>query len=508
MSEQNGTAPQQPPASLWKFARSGVFWSLIKSWGSRFLTFFISIILARLLSPEEFGIAQTSALVLSFVPLVAEFGFGASIIQRRNLKDYEANLPFFATLAVGLVLLLAVVTFAEPLQAWVRGSETSATTGNDLSLYISLAAGTVLVSLPTLFQEAFYKKHMKFKELALRQMVCHFLGGIAAVAAAFAGFGIWSFLIQIYIASVTSAIWLWRRPQWLPSTRIDVPAFTRMARFGLPIVGQRFNDFFGTRLIDVLIISQSGLAAYGLYAVGSRLYLLMLQLLQRALYDVSLSVLSQVSHDRARIGGVYMKTIALSSHVMSPIFVMVAVLSPEIMLFLFGDKWLGIESIATPLLLLGAVQCVQHMNGAFLTARGKPSLVLVTGITKTVLTVAGLLLLPAHTVESMTMVFVICQALVAPLSFAMSWRELGVSALDLARTLLQATLLCVLAFGAVVLARPLVDPWFSWALPQALVLGMVFSAVYISALLLVDPGKIAMLRDMVDQGRQKKKKAR
>lgn len=498
--ETSPKTENQPPKSLWIFAKSGVIWALIQSWGSRFLTFVISVILARLLSPTEFGIAQTSALLLSFVPLVAEFGFGAAIIQRKNLKDHEANLPFFASAAMGLALLLCVLFFSDQLQNWVGE------TGTNLSIYITVASGTILLTLPTVFQEAFYKKNMRFKSLALRQMTCNFVGGGAAVIAAFAGFGIWSFMIQIYIASVINAIWLWSRPEWLPSTQIDTPSFFRMARFGLPIVGQRFNDFLGTRLIEFLIISQIGLAAYGLYAVGSRLYLLMLELLQRALYDVSLSVLSHVADDRARIGNVYLKTISLSSHVMAPIFVLVAALAPEIMLFLFGDKWMGVDAIATPLLLLGSLQCVQHMNGAFLTARGKPSLVLIAGITKTVLTVVGLLLIPAKTVENMTIVFVITQALVAPLSFVIVWRELRISAATLAGTLVQAALMCGACFMLVVFLRPVVASHVGINILQGIVLGAAFVLCYIVLLVIFDRPKARMAKDLI-AGKLRKRKS-
>ena len=501
--ETSPTTENQPPKSLWAFAKSGVIWALIQSWGSRLLTFVISIILARLLSPTEFGIAQASALLLGFVPLVAEFGFGAAIIQRKDLKPYEVNLPFFSTVVIGLLLLLCVVLFSDQIQAFAGGTGEEE---GDLSIYITVAAGTVLLTLPTLFQEAFYKKHMRFKSLALRQMACNLVGGAAAVGTAFAGFGLWSFMIQIYIASIISAVWLWSRPQWLPSTRLDTPSFLRMSRFGLPIVGQRFNDFLGTRLIEFLIISQIGLAAYGLYAFGSRLYLLMLELLQRALYDVSLSVLSHISYDRERVGSVYLKTITLSSHVMAPIFVLVAALSPEIMLFLFGNKWMGVEIIATPLLLLGSLQCVQHMNGAFLTARGKPSLVLITGITKTVMTVVGLLLIPAKTVENMTIVFVLTQALAAPLSFVIVWRELRISGTALTWTLVQATLLCGACFMLVEFLRPVVATHVSINIIQGIVLGAAFLLCYIVLLVIFDRPKAQMAKDLV-AGKLRKRKA-
>lgn len=480
---------QKPPESLWGVASSGIMWSLAQTGGGRVLTFCLSILLARLLSPSEYGVAAAAALIIGIVPMLAEFGFGSAIIQRKNLQPYEVNLPFYASIFVAVMLVILVIAFIEQVGRWVDADA--------VPLYVVLSTVVILLNLPSSFQEAMYKRALRFKSLAFRRLTVDAIAGGAAIGSALWGLGVWSFLIQAYVASILGAIWLWSYPQWLPTRKLDVPSFRSLSSFGLPVVIERLREFLSTRLIDVLIVGQLGVAAYGIYAVGARIYQLMLELLQGTLYDASLSVLSKISNDRKRLAEAYIKTISISSHVMTPIFVMLAALSPEISSVLYGEKWQGVDRILLPLLLLGGIQCVQHMNGAFLSARGKPQLVLVAGMTKTVLTVVGLLFMSAKEVSAMAVVFVICQALAAPVSYAMTWRELEVSRWEAFRILLQSAVMCGLSFLCVVELRPLIASHLGGAFLQGMVLGVLFCSMYLSLLWLIDREKAYMTRNLI-----------
>ncbi len=475
------------PGSLRKIVGRGVFWSVLQNWGGKFLTFALSILLARLLSPEEFGVASAAWLALLLVPLIAEMGFGDAILQRRELGNADLNLPFWLATAVAMILVAAVVAWRDPIAAWAGLGAGSG--------YLVAIAGTILLSVPNAFQEAMYKRNMKFRALALRGLVSNVCGGLVALAAAAAGFGIWSFVLQAWVALAINVVWIWARPQWWPGLVCEGRALGGMLRFGLPVVAQRLVDFCGTRTLDFVIIAKVGLTGYGLYVVGSRFYLTMMQLLQGAFRDVSLTVLSTIAHDRRRIADIYTETIALSALTMSPFFVLVAALSPEICAVLFGQAWEGVDRIAQLLLLMGAIHCVQYMNGAFLAARGKPELVLITGLTKSLLQIAAVLLLGGETVAGLTGVFVLAAICATPLSFLVTARELGLPVVTVAGILLRPALMSAGGFLAVWLVRPLITgliPDFGTFWHGAL-LGLVFALAHLALLALLDRRRAAML---------------
>lgn len=483
----------QPEPGLRQQARQGVFWAAVQSWGNKIFTVLLSVVLARLLSPEEFGIASAVWLALLLVPLIADLGIGTAILQRRDLRDADVNLPFYVSCGLALVLVTGIVAFRAPLADWAGLG--------DRTIYLVAIAVTLLVSVPTAFQEAMYKRHMRFRDLALRAFAANICGGFAALAAAIAGFGVWSFVVQAYVSLGINVVWIWARPAWLPGLGLEGRSFAQMLRFGLPVLAQRLVDFAGTRVLDLVIISQIGLAAYGLYVVGGRLYQTLMQLLQSAFFDVSLTVLSTVSEDRPRIAAIYGKTIALSAGLLSPCFVALAAIAPEVCAVLFGPDWAGVEDVAQPLLLLGAVQCVQYMNGAFLSARGRPELILVTGVAKSALQILAVLAIGAPDVAGLTWIYVGATLMVTPLSFAMTGRELGLRATDILPPLARPAFYAAVGFAAVQSTRPVLAEAGLSAFATGLALGLLFAVVYLALLALLDRSQLIAIRDQLRRRR-------
>ncbi|OJF95291.1 lipopolysaccharide biosynthesis protein [Pararhizobium antarcticum] len=482
--------------SLHHDAAHGVKWSIIQNWGGKVFTFLLSIVLARLLSPEDFGTASAVALILLLVPMIAEFGFGDAIMQRRDLKPSDINLPFLISIGVVVVMFVCVILMADRLSVKldIPGQ----------SIYIVVASGVLLFTAPSMFQEAMYKRHMKFKSLALRTFLANIAGGVAAIACAFAGFGIWSFVVQSYVAGLISVAWLWWRPEWKPSLTMDGRAFFQMTRFGMPVVFQRLVDFAGTKTIDIIIVSQFGLAAYGLYAIGSRIYLTMMQLLQGALYDVSLTVLSKISSDRERMAQAYLKTIGLAATFITPVFVVVAALAPEVTDVLLGDKWTGVEGVVAPLMLLGALQCVQFINGPFISARGRPEFILIAGITKSISAITALLLIPSSDVQSMTIVFVLSMLAATPVTFYFAVRELGLTIASVLKELWPAVANGAAGFFIVQLARPYLGSFQLSSFWQGMALGTLFALAWFVLLAILAPRRLKAMISKISRRRPDK----
>lgn len=459
-----------PHPSLRSKALTGVLWSAVQNWGSRIIALLLSILLARLLSPVEFGIASAAGLALLLVPLIAEMGFSDAIMQRRELAEDDLNLPFVVSLATALALVLLIIVFRAPIAAW-------AGLGRYDSYLVAIAV-TVLISVPNSFQEAMYKRQLKFRDLAFRAFVANIVGGAAALSAALAGFGVWTFLVQFYVSLIINVVWIWSRPAWLPRLRLHLPSFLQMIRIGAPILLQRIIDFLGTRTLDVVIISKIGLPSYGVYVVGSRIYQTLLQMLQGAVYDVSLTLLSSISQETDRIIKVYRQTLIATSTFVSPIFILLAAIAPEICDVLFGDKWTGVADIAQPLLIMGAVHCVQYMNGSFLSARGKPELILITGIAKSISQVLAVLFVPSTSVSETTAIFVVAGIAVAPLSFYVVAAELGMPYWRVVKLLIESAIVLSVSFVVVGLARGYLE-LLQWPnVAQGAFLGLIFAITY------------------------------
>lgn len=461
---------RKPSNSLLNYAASGVFWSLLQVWVNRFFTLVISVILARLLTPTDFGIASAGSLILLLIPIVAELGFTHAIIQRPGLKARDINLPFFVSLAACMLATLFVTLNS----GWISrqlGSEEAAA-------YISMVVAVALLSVPNLLQQGVYKRNMEFKKLAIFNFWAKIIAGSLAVIAAILGASYWSFLVQAYVSVAVITLMMWRKAPWTPRLEFDVASFKEMIRFGTAVALQKMNSFLGTKLIDFVILGKFGLAAYGIFSVGARLFDFLQQMLQGALGDVSLSALSKVAGDTERVAAIYLKTITASAYVISPIFILMSSVSLEITRVLFGDKWAGVESISAILMILGAVNAVQFMGGNFLSARGKPNMILVAGTMKTGVTLLAIFFIPTADIYQMTLIFLAAQLSATPVSFYMVSHELNIPKSKILLLLLPAAAIMALSFASVWYLRTVLTgfglPW----LLQGIILGIGFVATY------------------------------
>ncbi|TBW32962.1 lipopolysaccharide biosynthesis protein [Siculibacillus lacustris] len=449
-------------------AMRGLLWSAAQNWGGRLITFAMFAILARLLTPADYGVASAALVVVAFVTMVSEFGFGDAIIQRRDLKPEDVDLPFVVSVATSFLLSGVIVAFAGAFEVWLKAPGLT-------PILIGLGALAPIMTL-SVFQEINYKRVFAFRTLAFRVLIANVVGGVAAVAAAGLGAGVWSLVLQSYVTALVGLIWLWWSPMWRPQWRFTVESLRPLGRFALPVITMRIVDFVSSRVVELIIIRQFGIAAFGVYSVGARLYQILLILLQSVLNDVSLPVLSTVADDRERLGRIYLQSVNFSTFLATPIFVLFAALSPEICDVLFGAKWAGVDAISLPLLLVGAVQCVQHLNGPYMTARGRPGKTLVLGLIKYMIIIVGLLAVSFDRIDHLVAYYAVLQLAVTPLSFAVAAHELGLSYLKVARILFVGGIGCAIAFFGVVVARPFVSPILPHGILSGIALGLVYSA--------------------------------
>ncbi|KKB82372.1 hypothetical protein VW29_16265 [Devosia limi DSM 17137] len=456
-------------AGIGAIATRGIFWSLVQNWGAKVFTFVLFVSLARILTPADYGLAAAAASVLLLIGLVAEFGFGDAIVQRRDLQPEDVNLPFIVSVGVAASLALGAALMAGHIEAWLRVP--------GLSPVIVVACALAPVSAMTVFQEMNYRRQLAFRQLAYRVLIANLVAGPVAILLAYRGAGVWSLIAQTYLSTLVGLVWLWARPRWRPSLRLNPVSFLELARFGGAVVSLRLADFAATRLVEIIIIGRFGIAVFGLYAVGSRLYQVLMQLLQSALNEVALTVLSRIASERERMGAIYIRAIMIAAYLAAPVFVLVAALAPEICGLLFGQDWAGVDAIARPLLLLGAVQSVQYLNGAYLSARGRPSVVLRVALVKYAGMIVGIVSIPTTGVVELVTLFVVLQLVATPLSFWAVGHELGLGWRRIAGTLAPSVLACMAGYGAVALLRMQTDMVVVLALGFAAIYGAVIAAL-------------------------------
>lgn len=465
-----------------------MFWSLVQNWGGRALNLLQFIILARFLGPKDFGLAAAAALVTLLIQAIAEFGFADAIIQRPTLKREDVNLPFYLSLAASLLLSLTAFALSSKIELWLGVP--------GLGKVVSVLSFTAPITTASLFQEAMYKRELAFKQLALRIMIANLLATFVSVPCAMMGLGVWSLVIQSYLVAIIGAVWIWSRPKWLPSTAMATPALKALSRYGVSILAMRLLDFAATRTVEILMINRYGVRGYGFYTASARLNQTMMDLLQAALNDVSLSLLSRLSGDLERLQEIYRKSLIIAGNTVPPVFILASAVMPEVSRVLFDQKWHGIDRIAGVLFVLGAVQSMQYFSRPYLGARGRSEMLLIISITKVALVLAALRFAPANDIYQLTYWYVGAQLMSAPISFAVTARELRVSYLLIYRELFPVLLASALAYLGVTFARGAMTGLMTYPpLMSGIILGLIFVAIYACVVLIVGRRQLMTVLD-------------
>jgi len=460
-----------------KFGRvafNGLLWSIAKNWGGRILALAVFTILARFLNPKEFGTAAAASLILMFVGMIAEFGFGDAIVQAPSLALEDVNLPFYVAMSISVVLSILVVFFASALERWfgVQGART----------LIMAMCGMAPIITAAMFQEAMYRRALEFRKLAIRVFVANLVAGPIAIVCAWFGMGVWTLVVHAYLSAVIGILWLWHGALWTPGKVIHFKTFRSFGKFGFSITVVRLVEFISVRFLDVAIISKFGLAALGLYTIGSRVQKSLMQILLSSINEVALPILSKISDDLVRMREIYVQVTAFAAYLAMPLFFLAAALAHGIFTLLFGAKWTGVAEVAQPLLMLGGLQCVQFLNSPYLTARGRPDLVRHIAVIRAVAVTLSLVLIPFRTVPGLVVTFVVLQVLFSPINFYLATRELGISLVGTFTKLFPAFFACLLAYSSAALARPRIDHIGLSAILVEPILGLVFLICYLACI--------------------------
>jgi O-antigen/teichoic acid export membrane protein len=234
--------------------------------------------------------------------------------------------------------------------------------------------------------------------------------------------------------------------------------------------------------VDFIILGRYGLAGLGLYTVGSKLYLTILQLLSSALMDVALSALSRISEETARLRQAYLRLIFLASSTTLPLFTLIAALAPEICQVLFGPKWAGADQITMWLCLLGAIQVVQFFNGAALGSTGNARAILLINVTKFMIGAGVLAFFDTKSMSELTMFYVISQLAVSPISFFNAMRATNASLREVLTQISPGFLSSAAAFLVVMWLRSQFSSMSLGVYEQAFYLASTFCLVFLSLL--------------------------
>jgi len=346
-----------------KKASRGIGWSSIQQIANNGMAFVTYGLLARLLPPKDFGLLAFASVFTAFLQLFIEQGIADAVVQRAETRPGHFSAAFWFNLGVSTLLAGGLSLFAGLISSMVHTPGLAGILRGLAPLLVFSALGGIHASI--------LKRRLEFKLLAIQNLVCTMVGGAVAIICAFAGFGVWSLVLQQLSYSVLCAIMLWSSESWRPGFDFSLADLKDLAPFAIHITSSAFLDFFNRRSDDFLIGCFLGPVILGYYSLAYKLLLTFTRLINSPFNNVAFSAFSRLQGDAAELRRFFDHLTRLTGAIAFPVFLGLAAIAPEFLTALFGQRWLVAAPVLRILCMVGILHSVAFVHGALLRAVGR-----------------------------------------------------------------------------------------------------------------------------------------
>ena len=428
---------------------TGIGWSSISQMIRQVLAFLITVILARLLSPREFGLLAMVIVFTGFIEIFTDMGLGAAIIQKPDLEPRHLNAVFWANTGVGALLTLLVAAAAPLIALFFHMPVLRAMT---MVLALNFLAGSFRV-----VQESVLLRQMEFRRLAIVDNVSVLVAGCGAIGLALAGMGVWSLVGQSLLFTLTSAAVLWSLSKWRPAPGIDWKALRELLPYSSGLLGFNGVNYWIRNIDNILIGRFIGSAALGIYGRAYALMLYPINQIAAALGKVMFPALSAIQQDRNEVKDLYLKITGIISLITFPPMIGLLVVARPFVLILFGDKWAEVIPVFRILCVTGLIQSVGTTVGWIYTSQGSTGLMFRWAIGAGLIFGAGMVVGLHWGIEGVAWAYTICNVLLLYPAWAIPGRLIGLTFSEMVKNV-SGTFSCSLFMGAAVYASAALMP--------------------------------------------------
>lgn len=466
-------------ASLTTRAVRGTAWVAGAQLSGKLLFFVSTIILARVLERDDFGVAAYAVTLIALLGAIPALGIGPALIV--HAEDDEAlSTGFWLALCAGAAAF-GLIWLAAPLTEHVFHDARAVGVTRALALSFPIQGLRVV-------HATILRKQLAFQRRFVPELVQSVVKGLAAIALALLGWGYWSLIYGTLAGAAASAAAYWIETGWRPRLVVRSDVVRRLVGYGSHVVGVDLMGAF-IRNVDNLFVGRLlGAVALGVYVLAFRIPDLLVRNLCQLLGQVMLPVYAKVRHDPAAIRAAFVATLGYVFAITAPMAIGLAIVAEPLVVALFSDKWAAVIPVIPPICVYALLGSLSYNVGDLFKAVGRPDLLTRIGVVR-VATVVPALWLAASVIGTPA---------------AVAWAQAGAEVIALAVNMYVAHVVFDLpVLGALSQTRPVLAASACMGLAAASVLGVTAgwpepsrlvlaalagAAVYLGALRVFDRG--------------------
>lgn len=403
----------------------GVRWKLLSQGVGQLSRTVVGIILARMLTPEEFGLAAMALVFTGLTTIFTDLSLGAALVQRPRITERDRSTVFWTSVAASVVVATIWVGISPLVGDFFS-------TPGVTPLFAATAASALLWGVAGT-QIALLTRALDFRSLELREIGATLVGGIAAVALAAGGAGAWAIVGQNLVIAAVSAALVWRLSSWRPRFTYSRASLRTLGSFGGKTLLARLLSYANLTGDNLLIGRFLGSASLGIYSIAYSVMFLPASRIAAPIQQVLFPAFARMQHDHVALRRTWIRGTQLVAAVNAAAFLGMVVVAPDFVPVVLGEKWIAAVPVLQLLSLAGVAQSVQTLNWSVLQAVGASGRLLRFMTFSTAVTVSAFVVGLHWGVVGVAGFYALARVIVGVVYAWTTCRRIGLPQLDYAR---------------------------------------------------------------------------
>lgn len=318
-------------SDLKKKTKKGLYWTTFNKFFDYGVGFVVGIVLARLLSPNDYGITAIPTVFITIASLLIDSGFGNAMVRKPELSEKDLSTAFYYNISVGVLCYLALFVSAP----WIASFY-------EIPILESIIKVTALSYLLGPFvtpQVIILNRKLDFKTPTKIHVVCKTVMGVSGIFMAYMGYGVWALVMSNLLSTVISLILYFYFVRWIPKTGWSKESFRYLFGYGSKLLLTFLIDRIYNNITPLFIGKYYSPSQLGVYNRALHYAQMPSQQFTGVIQNVTFPVLSKVQNDNEVLGRSYRKMLKTTAFIVFPLMILLAVLARPLVILLITDKW-------------------------------------------------------------------------------------------------------------------------------------------------------------------------
>lgn len=370
--------------SLKKSVLNNLIWKFGERIGAQCVSFIVSIVLARLLLPADYGLVTMVTIFITIANVFVSNGFGESLVQKKDADNVDFSTIFYFEIvfSFGIYMILFI---AAPYIADFYNEPALCNVLRVFALRVPLAGINSV-------QQAYVKKKMIFKKFFFSTIIGTIVSAVVGIALAYRGFGVWALIAQYLCNSVMDTVILWVTVKWRPNLVFSVTRLKELVAYGWKIMAAGLINSFYSQLRSLVIGKVYTASDLAYYNRAQQFPQLLVTNVNASIDGVLFPAMSNEQNDKERIVRIMRRSIKVSSFVLFPLMVGLAVVSTPLIRLMLTEKWLPCVPYLQVICIQFMLQPIQTANLQAIKALGRSDLFLKLEIIKKIVGILSILM--------------------------------------------------------------------------------------------------------------------